>query len=65
MYRHYNIIPDIRRLTGKRYEHLEEKIKEMDEKELKDFKRFLNDLNYKITRLEKKNRMGFRVRKIE
>ena len=57
-YKSFNIIPTIKRLTGKRYIHLEEYIKKMNDQALKQFKILLSDLDYKIMALERKTRLN-------
>jgi len=58
-----NIISKIRLITGKRYSHLENLLDQMEKKNpndeaLKQFSKMMNEINFKITHLEKKTR-GF------
>ncbi len=52
-FRRYNIIPNMRKLSGKIYPDFENTVKYMTDKELKDLNSFLVEMKYKINNLEK------------
>ena len=52
-FRTYNIIPNMRKLSGKIYPDFENTVKYMTDKELKDLNSFLVEMKYKINNLEK------------
>lgn len=52
-FRIYNIIPTMRKLSGKIYPDFENTVKYMTDKELKDLNSFLVEMKYKINNLEK------------
>ena len=53
------IIPKMRHLNYKRYVKFESELGNLSEEAIYEFYRFLQDLQYKITQLEKKARRGF------
>jgi len=52
-FRRYNIISNIRKLSGKIYPDFENAAKYMSDEELKDLNSFLTEMKYKINHLEK------------
>ncbi len=51
-YRTFNIIPNMRKLSGKIYPEFENAIKYLSNKELSEINSFLIEMKYKIDRLE-------------
>ncbi len=51
-FRTYNIIPNIRKLSGKIYPEFENAIKYLSNKELSEINSFLMEMKYKIDKLE-------------
>lgn len=51
-FRTYNIIPNMRKLSGKIYPEFENAIKYLSNKELSEINSFLLEMKYKIDKLE-------------
>lgn len=51
-YRTFNIIPNMRKLSGKIYPEFENAIKYLSNKELSEINSFLMEMKYKIDKLE-------------
>jgi len=51
-FRIYNIIPTMRKLSGKIYPEFENAIKYLSDKELSEINNFLMEMKYKIDKLE-------------
>ena len=58
-FRKYNIIPNMRKLSGKIYPDFENTVKYMTDEVLKELNSFLMEMIYKITNFEKIQRRLF------